>query len=186
MKIQFSAKNLDVTSAMRDRTHFKLGKIAKVAGPIASAHVTFELDGHLHRVEMTVHVDHLGHYKARGESEDMYGSLRDAANNIERQAIKDRERRQDRRRKGGKPGEILGAQTMTEEEEEDEGPPRGGVRPLGLAPSEWILSRPMDAEDAILVMEERNWPSVAFKSIGGGGWGVLVRTDDGIRLLKLL
>jgi len=185
VNVEFSAKNLDLTEALKNRAHYKLGKIARVAGEIQSAHITFELDGHQHRVEMTVHVDHLGHYKARAESEDMYVSLREAADNIERQAKKDRDRRKDRHRHGPKPGEVLSALSVEEDDEEEGEPHRGREDGLLPAPGRWLRRRPMALEDAVLELEAERLPALAFARSDGAGWGVLIRHGEDIRYLIL-
>ena len=83
MRLEFSGKNLSLTDALRSKTEHKLGKLERFTGAIVSAHASFEVERHIHHVDLVVHCSHERIYKARGTAEDMYLAINEAADAIE-------------------------------------------------------------------------------------------------------
>ncbi|NLT94703.1 MAG: ribosome-associated translation inhibitor RaiA [Clostridia bacterium] len=88
MKITVKGKNFEVTPALREYVEKKVGRIQKYFdGELREATVTLVVERELHRVEVTIPIDG---YILRGEEEttDMYNSIDNVADKLERQVRK--------------------------------------------------------------------------------------------------
>jgi putative sigma-54 modulation protein len=88
LKIIVKGKNFEVTPALREYVEKKVGKIQKYfEGELREATVTLVVERELHRVEVTIPIDG---YILRGEEEttDMYSSIDNVVDKIERQVRK--------------------------------------------------------------------------------------------------
>ena len=77
----------------------KIGKIQKYMRAPLHAEVTFSMERHLHRVDLNLTGD--GHqYAGHGQSEDMYATIDQVVDKIDRQVRDTKATQTDRRRSG--------------------------------------------------------------------------------------
>ena len=170
MRVEYSGKNLSMTEALKNKTEAKLKKLERFTGPAAAAHISLEVERHLHRVDLVVHSSHDRIYKARASAEDMYLAISDAADAIEQQAKKDKEKR------------IAGRAKKEPSEEPVEPPQPGPKRATGRQGTpvehrqDLYLPKPMSVEDALLLMQEKKEPALIFHAAPSGRLTVLVRS----------
>jgi len=172
MKMEFSGKNLSLTDALRSKAEQKIGKLERFTGPIVSAHASFEVERHLHRVDLVVYCAHDRMFKARGMAEDMYLAINDATNAIEQQAKKEKDKRLAER---GKPA---GAGSPAEEEEEEAPAPRRAA-PAVRRRNDLFSPKPMSLGDAAMQLAEQTEPVVVYQDLASGRLCVLFRDKGG-------
>lgn len=156
MKVEFAGKNLSVTDALREKVEKKLQKLEKFTGKMVSARITLEKEKHKNIAELVIHCSHDRIYKAKGESEDMYLAINDAANAIEQQAKKTKGKILANRSKKSK---IELRITQPENEEIKEETTRYEKR------DEYFAERPLTVDDALLLLEEKGFPLLLFKEM---------------------
>lgn len=117
MRIEITSKSLDLTDSMRDHVEKRLAKLNKYFDGILDCHVIVRVERFIHRVELTVHGQGFDLF-SEGGSEDIYAAFDSAAEKMERQVRKLKEKiRQKRGRKAplvGSP-EAAGAEDMLDE-----------------------------------------------------------------------
>lgn len=171
MKVEFSGKNMSLTDALRTKAENKIGKLVRFTGPIVSAHASFEVERHLHRVDLMIHCSHDRIYKAKGMAEDMYLAINEAADAIEQQAKKDKTKRLAGRAKS------KGAGGPAEEEAEEEQPPRSRAKgPPVRRRNDLFHPKPLSLPDAVLLLSERRIPLVVFQDQESGRLCVLFQS----------
>lgn len=176
MRVEYSGKNLSMTDSLRGKVETKLKKMERFTGATASAHISLEVERHLHRVDLVVHASHDRIYKAHATAEDMYLAIAEAADAIELQAKKDKEKRT-----SGRKGSALPAS----EEEEEEAPSERRRGPSLRRRQDLYLPKPTSVEDACLLLQERKLPALVFLAAPGGRLTVLVREGrDGLLLVE--
>ncbi|NLJ84909.1 MAG: ribosome-associated translation inhibitor RaiA [Firmicutes bacterium] len=149
VRVVVKGKNLEVTPALREYAHKKLKKVAKFFDEPhePQAEVVLKIERELQMAEITVQVGGLL-VRGEGRTPDMYASLDEAIDRIERQIRKYKTKFQ-KRQQGPGLGELassgsLGDITATEEEE---------VAPPRVVKTKRFAMKPMSVEEAILQME---------------------------------
>ena len=93
LETTFTFRNLHATDALRDHADGKLTRLGKYLSRSTSAHVIFNIEGADQVVEITLNEPD-GRFVGVGRSNDMYGSLNDAVENLKIQVSRQKERRQ--------------------------------------------------------------------------------------------
>ena len=176
MRLEFSGKNLSLTDALRSKAENKISKLERFTGAIVSAHASFEVERHIHRVDLVVHCSHDRIYKARGAAEDMYLAVNQAADAIEQQAKKDKDKRLAGRAKKGSPETGEAGATA---EEDEEAPSRRRTGPPVRRMPQLYSPKPMTLSDAALLLAETRAPVVVFTNLQTGRLCVLFAQKDG-------
>jgi putative sigma-54 modulation protein len=117
MRIEITSKSLDLTDSMKDHFEKRLAKIKKYFDGILDCHVIVKVERFIHRVEITVHGQGFDLF-SEGSAEDLYAAFDSAAERMERQVMKLKEKiRQKRGRKVPlvETSEIAGAEDMADE-----------------------------------------------------------------------
>lgn len=117
MRVEITSKSLDLTDSMRDHVDRRLVKIEKYFDGILDCHVIVRVERFIHRVEITLHGRGFDLF-SEGSAEDFYAAFDSAAERMERQVRKLKEKiRRKRGRKAPLVGssEIAGTEEMGEE-----------------------------------------------------------------------
>lgn len=84
MSIEFTFRNFESSDAIKRYAADKLSKLEKFLRAPLDAHFTFELERHLHCVDVSF--SSAGeHYHGRAEQEDMYASIDSVVDKLQRQ-----------------------------------------------------------------------------------------------------
>lgn len=200
MKVTVSGHNLEVTPALRTYAEKKVGRIEKllgVGGSEPAATVKMRTERGRHIVEITVSSQGL---LVRGEARtnDMYASVDEAVDNIERQVDKARTRWLQRKQDRPKIAEALLAAELGVEAErgqgvrvaaagEEQAETGGGERAGGVVTEElprvvrvkrhaW---KPMSLEEAVTQMELLGHDFFVFTNASTDEVNILYRRRDG-------
>jgi putative sigma-54 modulation protein len=176
MRVEYSGKNLSLTDSIRAKVEDKLNKLERFTGPDAAAHISFEVERHLHRVDLVVHASHDRIFKAHSAADDMYLAISDASDAIEHQVKKDKEKRTTGRKAAAAPAS---------EEEEEEPPTERRRGPQVRRRQDLFVPKPMTVQDACLLLQEKKAPALVFVEAHSGKFIVLVREGrDGFLLVE--
>lgn len=91
MQISMTFRHMEPTEAMKELVKDKLSKVRKhLQGPV-EANVVLSVERYIHACDMTISANGYT-YKGREESDDMYTSIDNVVNKIERQIDKSKGR----------------------------------------------------------------------------------------------
>ena len=100
MRIEITTKSLELTQTIRDHVEARLNKITKYFDGVIDCHVILRAERFIHRIEITVHGQGFDFF-SEGNAVDLYAAFDSAAEKMERQVRKLKEKmRQKRGRKG--------------------------------------------------------------------------------------
>lgn len=138
MKINVRGKNLEVTPSLKEYVEKRVGKLDKLIDPVKEAVVTLVVEKEMHRVEVTIPLNGV---ILRGEEEtaDMYSSIDNVVEKIERQIRKNKTKLSKKLKEGALKEIALG--TIQIEEEEPQ-----------IVRTKKFALKPMSAEEAVLQM----------------------------------
>jgi putative sigma-54 modulation protein len=100
MRISYTFRNMESSDAIKSHASDKVGKIQKYMRAPLHAEFTFSTERHLHRVDLNLTGD--GHqYAGHGQSEDMYTTIDQVVDKIDRQVRDMKATETNRRRNSG-------------------------------------------------------------------------------------
>jgi len=100
MRISYTFRNMESSDAIKNHASEKIAKVQKYIRSPLHAEFTFSMERHLHRVDLNLTGD--GHqYAGHGQSEDMYATIDQVVDKIDRQVRDTKTTVTDRRRHGG-------------------------------------------------------------------------------------
>lgn len=100
MCISYTFRNMESSDSIKNYASEKIGKVQKYMRSPLHAEVTFSTERHLHRVDLNLTGD--GHqYAGHGQSEDMYATIDQVVDKIDRQVRDTKATENDRRRHSG-------------------------------------------------------------------------------------
>jgi len=97
MNVEIVGRQVEVTPALREFATERIRKLERLLGEPLEAHVVLAIEKHRHVAEIKLKAPHAV-FSGQMESEDLYTSIREVADKIERQAIRHKEKAADHRR----------------------------------------------------------------------------------------
>ncbi len=170
MKFEYTGRHIDVTPALRSHVENHFERLAHLfdGNGDRSAHVIIEVERGQHRSEVIVQL-HDQTLTATSRVSDMYQSLSQTIDKIEKQALKLKNKIKDKHQKARKVSTIT--------------PPADNVK-SEPASGEIIAStnypvKPMTAEEAVLRLKEDENKFVVFRNAESERISVLYKRNDG-------
>lgn len=118
MNITMKGRNIEITSALKERTEKKLGRLERIMD-IKDVTITMSVERNLHKIEVTMT---LNGYLLRGEetSDDMYTSIDLVTDKMEKQLVKYKEKiqRKNKKQKAQFDAVAVGAEDYSVAEED--------------------------------------------------------------------
>ena len=165
MKISIFGKNIEVSDYLDNIVHKKIRKLDKFFSDETEAMVTLSVEHNRHIAEVTIPYDG-GVIRAEEVTGDMYASIDNVINKIEKQVHKFRKRIEKDHRSG-----IFSTEELDYEEEEEEGPRIVRVKHFDI--------KPMSEEEAMLQIELLGHSFYVFENAETGSINVLYKRNDG-------
>ena len=97
MELTISGRHVDVTDAMREHASERMERLERYSPHIMRVRVTLAIEGDRHMAEIVTSVRKRGELVAKSESLDMYQSIDQATEKMERQLHKLEERNKEHR-----------------------------------------------------------------------------------------
>jgi putative sigma-54 modulation protein len=180
MKLDITGRHIEITPALKEFTEDKLRKLEKLLDGPLEVHVRLGIEKHRHSAEIQVK-SRTAVLSGTQETSDLYASIGEVADKLERQALKHKEKIRDRRqRQSLRDPEVVAsmdaiASARSESAEaaaEPEQPPR-------IRRSQRYSIRPLTVEDAVLELEASGEDLVLFRDASDDRVCVVYRRKDG-------
>lgn len=175
MRVEITGRHIDITPAIRDFTEEKLEKLARWIDEIVETHVVLSVEKHRHIAEIVIHGRHHT-FTGTDETGDMYASIGNAVDKIEKQARRQKDKWTARRKHALPTAAAISARSIENPAATDgsvnDGAPRIIRMPI-------ISKKPMSAEDAALALLESKREFLVFRDARTQQINVLYRRQDG-------
>ena len=168
MRVAYTGRNIEVTSALRDFTEGHLGKIRKILGEAIQVHMTLTVQKHRQIAEVHLHSRSLD-INGLEETNDMYASINAVLEKAERQALKHKGKKITRKRHPtSRPASTP--------------PGRPNRAPSGVPrviKSTSFTAKPMTVEEAVREVDGANGNFLVFRNAESEKVSVLYKRKDG-------
>ncbi len=174
MKITYTGRQVELAPAQLKKLEMRFSKIGKLLDGRreVEAHVILSLERHLHHAEATV--NYYGHQLAGlGSSSDLFTAISGAAEKLEKQSVKAREKWRDTKRTPRKANAPAEPAPATAEPEAEAEPERRVYRV-----NHHQKRKPMTLEEALLEMDKSR-DYLVYRDAETDRVSVLLRRRDG-------
>lgn len=171
MNLDITGRHIEITPALKDFAEDKLRKLTKLLDEPIEVHVVLGIEKHRHTAEIKVK-SRTAILSGTQETGDLYASIGEVADKLERQALKHKEKmRNHKNRKSLRHPEFAAAAEPEEERAE-----RGASivqRSRSYAP------KPLSLEDAVIDLESSGDDILVYRDIESERINVVYRRSDG-------
>jgi putative sigma-54 modulation protein len=180
MQLEITGRHIEITPALREFAEEKLGKLERLLDGPLEVHVVLGIEKHRHTAEIQVKSRN-GVFSGTQETGDLYASIGEVADKLERQALKHKEKaRTWKQKKGPRSPEAAAAieanaapeKPSTSESEDETNPPR-------IVRSWRYRVKPLAPEDAVLELESTQEDVLVFRDAETDRVNVVYRQKDG-------
>ena len=106
IQLDMTGRNVDITPALREFTEEKLAKLSRLLDDTLDIHVVLGIEKHRQYAEIQVK-SRTGVFSGKEETDDLYASIGEVADKLERQVLKHKKKMQDyKHRRGPRDPEI--------------------------------------------------------------------------------
>ena len=176
MKINYTARNTQLTSQLKKLCEKRMKSIEKLLEPPMDVNIILSVEKYRHIAEVNIRAKGIA-LNAEEETQDMYSSIGKAFDSIERQAKKEKNKTLEKRRRSRGMDSYPSYNEEIEEEETS--------RPRVFISKNFSL-KPLSVEEALILFESMRDDAFGFRVFGSKKWAVLFRRKDGnIGLMEL-
>ncbi|HEY3175732.1 MAG TPA: ribosome-associated translation inhibitor RaiA [Candidatus Polarisedimenticolia bacterium] len=179
MKLDLTGRNIEITPAIRDFTADKLSKLDKWIDDVTEAHAILSVEKHRHIAEIVVKGRHHV-FTGTDETGDLYASIGNVVDKIEKQARRLKDKATGRRKHARPAQEVAAA---AEGSTRPGAPTDGSALRLGSASriirSNELIMKPMSPEDAALEFVDSQREFLVFRDSRSQRISVMYRRKDG-------
>jgi putative sigma-54 modulation protein len=178
MNIEITGRHVEITPALREFAEEKLRKLERLLDEPIEVHVVLGVEKHRHMAEIQV-TSRAATLTGNVETGDLYTSIGEVVDKIERQALKHKEKWHDHKHRRGVKGAELPA---AEAGSGSDGRPAitgggdGGPR-IVRTPSYRL--KPLSTEDAVLELEDSGQEILVFRDAETSRLTVVYRRTNG-------
>lgn len=179
MKIDITGRHIEVTPALRDHAEEKLAKLERLLGGPIEAHVVLSITKHRHIAEIQVK-SKTAVLSGTEETGDLYASIGEVVDKLERQALKHKEKIRDHKHRQSPRDPAIAATIEANVAEEQAAPDTAADRPSArIVSSRRYRLKPMSAEDAAMELDASDDELLVFREARSDRINVLYRQKDG-------
>ncbi len=166
MSISYTARQTELTPNLKKYCEKRIASLEKLFGYPLETNLVLSVEKYRNKVEVNVKTKGAT-LNAVSETQDMFSSLGDVFDNIERRAKKEKEKLRERKRRKIKDtaGDIPGEEA-----------PQNAKR---IIRSRSYSMKPMSVEEALIFFESKNHEVQVFRNFETDRWAVLYRRKDG-------
>lgn len=179
MKLEITGRNIEITPAIRDFTTDKLARLSKWIDEIIETHVILTVEKHRHNAEIVVKGRHHS-FTGNDETGDMYASIGNVVDKIEKQARRQHDKTTGRRKQTRSTIEVAidagGLDKPTESH--GDGHSRAGGGPRIIRTNEMIM-KPMSPEDAAMEFTGSAREFLVYRDSRSQQISIMYRRKDG-------
>jgi ribosome hibernation promoting factor len=177
MKLDITGRNIEITPAIRDFTRDKLSKLDKWIDDVMEAHVVLFVEKHRHTAEVMVKGRHHT-FTGTDETGDMYASIGNAVEKIEKQARRVKEKVSGRRKHAKSSVRTAELPPSVPMGKDGGSPalPQGSPR---IIRNNHMRMKPMSVEDAALQFMDSDREFLVYRDARSQRISVMYRRRDG-------
>jgi len=177
MNIEITGRQIEITPALREFASEKLRKLEKLLEGPLDVHVVLAVEKHRHLAEIQVK-SRTAVFSGAEETGDLYASISEVADKLERQALKHKEKVTTRKRRTGTRAPEAAAVIEREgrAQPEAEG---SDVNPTRIVRDSRYRLKPLAPEDAVLELEATGEDLLVYRDAGSYRVNVVYRRRDG-------
>lgn len=101
MNVSLTGNGLELTEALRNYVEERFSKLERHSDNITKVHIVLSTENKRQTAEVSLHIAKAKDIHAESVSEDMYASIDDLANKVERLLVKQKEKALDAKRQPG-------------------------------------------------------------------------------------
>jgi len=172
MQVNITFRHLEPTEALKTHVRGRVEHVQRYIDRPSEAHAVLHVENLHHHAEITLKA---GRFLLRGtaKSQDMYASIDAAADKIERQLKKHKERIRDHKAGGREFEPVEIRHDILDVIDHPERPSHKVVR------SEQFHARPMSVDEAVVQLDLLNARFFVFQNAEDGAVNVVFRREDG-------
>jgi len=174
MKVHYTGRQVELSEAQRKKLEVRFQKIQKILGDRhePEAHVILSQERHLQHAEVTLNFRH--HTMVVDcAGVDLYSAMQEAAEKLEKQIIRNKDKWREQKRRGKSLREMPAA------DEGERAQPKQEARGPRVFRHATAAAKPLTVEEAILEMEQQDREYVFYQDADKGRPSVLFRRRDG-------
>jgi len=168
MKVEYTGRQIEVSPAIQEFTEEHLKKIRKILGEMIEVHVILTVEKYRHLAEVNLK-SRTFNINGIEETHDMYTSINAVLEKIERQALKHKGKKIDKKRKSATPAQAAARA---------EGAP-GNSEARQVIRSSSFAAKPMTVEEAVQEVDTSNSEFIVFRNAESERVSVVYRRRDG-------
>lgn len=170
MRVVITGRNIDVTEALKDKIHEKVGRLDKFFTHETEVHATMSVQKNTQLLEVTIPFNRMV-FKASESQADMYASIDKAVDSLERQIVKNKSKfaRKTHESKFKHPEFMWEATTPATEQDEE----------VKLIYEKKLESKPMSVDEAVLQLSILEHKFFMFMNSDTKSINVIYKKDDG-------
>jgi putative sigma-54 modulation protein len=178
MQVHITGRQVAITPALRKYAEEKLKKVEKILGGPIEAHVVLAVEKRRHHAEIQVK-SRSALLSGAEETGDLYASIGDVVEKLERQALKHKEKLTNRKKRGGRDAEATFP--AAEPPPKRARPVKSGAAPLPprILPSDRYRLKPLSAEDAAMELDSAGGDLLVYRDDQTYRVNVVYRRKDG-------
>ncbi len=165
MIVNFTARHTELTEDIKDYCEKRLNRMGKILDEVHQIEIILTEEKSGKRVDLLVKRPGED-FALSEETTDMFNSLNKIFDSLERKIVKERRKLIQKRRRAATRQVMTGAA------------PRPGAE-AGPVRLPYYSDRPISFEEALVRLEEGQKEAFLFKKLGGDGWAVVFRRQDG-------
>lgn len=174
MKITITTRRMEITEPLRDYIQNKVSKLTRFKDNITEAHAILSVEKYRQIAEIYVSGNGFT-LSSTAETHDMYSSIDEVIDKLERQTIKLKNRRIDSKRGGGR-----GAQQRDRSDESSE-----DDRQRSVVKVDAFVPKPISIDEAVLMLEETGQDVLMFRDAQSDAINaVFLRSDGSIGFIE--
>ncbi|MBD3866712.1 MAG: ribosome-associated translation inhibitor RaiA [Acidobacteria bacterium] len=180
MKLDITGRHITVSDGLREHTEERLEKIDKLFDEAIDAHVVLFVEKHRHVAEIQIK-SRAGVFSGQESTGDLYISINEAVEKIEKQIRRFKDKRTDRRRREGTTAAEAVAVFTSENQPEGSasGQDQAGDDTGRIVHSDRFRKKPLSPEDAVMVLVNSGEDILVYRDAETDRFNVVHRLPDG-------
>jgi putative sigma-54 modulation protein len=172
MNVEITGRHVVITPAIRTYILKRLRKFVVIFGDDISFHVIIDVEKERQTAEVLLK-SKLLNLTGKGVTGDMYSSIMLAIEKLERQALKHKSKVIEGKRQRAKTKSVAVKLGVAEVSTRARAQKRSGIQ------EEEAQRKPMSVEEAVLELNQSDYPFVVFRNSESGDVNILYRKKDG-------
>lgn len=168
VKVELTGRHIEITPAIRSFVQKRVARLGKAIKDDFEVHVILSVEKHRHRAEIIL-ASKILHLTGVEQSSDMYNSINKAADKIDKQALKYKEKRFVSNRRATTAGSAAAKAA----------PAAAARTPRNRIIEKSISKKPMAIEDAIVTLRSSDDGFVVFRDSDSDLVNVVYKRKDG-------